>query len=182
MEAIKKLNTARQEIKKSKLKKLGFNSYSEYHYFTPEQISELTNNPDFGLFNKFDLVRTEYGLMAKLSVIDLESGKSVDFQIATDIPVIKATNIAQQLGGAVTYSERYLLQVAYDIKDNNLDLDTTKQTKSNVAKPTKTKILPGSEKWIKAIEFLKGGGTIQKIKDSYVITEEHVQQLIIESE
>jgi len=182
MEAIKKLQQARQEIRNTKLEKKGFNSFSKYKYFTPEQISELTSNPKFGLFNKFDLVRTEHGLMARLSVIDIESGKSVDFQIATEIPEIKATNVAQQLGGCVTYSERYLLQIAYDIKDNSLDFDANQEPVKNEPQTKKSKILPGSEKWVKAVEYMKGGGTIQKIKESYEITEDHIQELIIQSQ
>jgi len=129
MEALKKLQQARWTIRNTKLKKVGYNTYSKYYYFTPEQISILVSNAceDLNLFNKFDLTRTDLGLMAKLEIIDLDSGKRTSFEIATEIPEIKATNVAQQLGGCVTYSERYLLQIAYDIKDNSLDLDSDKK-------------------------------------------------------
>ena len=134
MEVFKKIQEAKQNISLTKLEKKGFNDYSNYHYFLPEQISQLVKEVCFELklFNKFDLVRTDLGLMARLEIIDLDSGKRVSYEIATEIPEIKATNIAQQLGGCVTYSERYLLQIAYDIKDNNLDFDTPQKPK----KPT----------------------------------------------
>ena len=133
----KKINEARQLIKKSDLKKSGHNDYSKYDYFTPEQVSKLVNDAcqHVGLFNKFDLKRTELGLMAELRVIDISPSGISDndapfdetvFTIATEIPQITATNAAQQLGGAVTYSERYLLMIAYDIKDSNLDFDSQK--------------------------------------------------------
>lgn len=123
-----KINQARQLIKKSDLKKAGYNDFSKYDYYTPEQVNKLVNDAcqQVRLFNKFQLLRTDLGLMAQLEVIDLESEERELFQIATEIPEIKASNIAQQLGGAVTYSERYLLMIAYDIKDNNLDFDNHK--------------------------------------------------------
>jgi hypothetical protein len=182
MEAMKKLAAAREKIRSTPLKKEGTNTFSKYKYFTPEQIAELTSNPDFGLFNKFDLVRTELGLTARLSVIDIESGGSVDFQIATDIPEIKATNVAQQLGGCVTYScvtysERYLLQIAYDIKDNNLDFDTDQKKGTK-----KESMTPEHKRWNEAINHLKKGGSIENIKKQYEITEDNIHALMLASE
>lgn len=128
MKTLVKIQQVREKIKESKLQKKGYNSYSEYYYYTPEQISYLIFEAckEIKLFNKFDLIRTDLGLMALLYVYDLEDAeaKPIEFKIATEIPAIKATNAAQQLGGAVTYSERYLLMIAYDIKDNTLDFDS----------------------------------------------------------
>ena len=139
MEVFKKLQQAKQKISETKLEKGGWNDYSKYKYFTPEQISKLVSevSKELNLFNKFDLVRTDLGLMARLEIIDLDSGKRTSYEIATEIPEIKATNIAQQLGGCVTYSERYLLQIAYDIKDNNLDFDTPQKEKKQADKDEK---------------------------------------------
>lgn len=128
MEVFKKIQEAKQNISMTKLEKKGWNDFSKYYYFLPEQISQLVREVcfDLKLLNKFDLVRTDLGLMARLEIIDLDSGKRVSYEMATEIPDITATNAAQQLGGCVTYSERYLLQIAYDIKDNNLDFDSQK--------------------------------------------------------
>src|SRR6056297_3447124 len=129
MEILSKIQQARQKIKQSDLKKSGWNDYSKYAYYTPEQVEKLVHDAcyELNLFNKFDLIRSEEGLMAILTVYDLETQETIDFKIATEIPEIKATNAAQQLGGAVTYSERYLKMIAYEIKDNNLDFDTPKK-------------------------------------------------------
>jgi hypothetical protein len=54
--------------------------------------------------------------------------------MASDIPSIKATNISQQLGGAMTYTKRYMLMNAFDIVDNNLDFDNTKNTEKTQPK------------------------------------------------
>jgi hypothetical protein len=124
---LQKLQQARAKIKQLPTKKEGYNEYSKYKYFTPEQIATMVHDAcqEFGLFTKFDLLRTDLGLMAFLEVYDTdEPDKPLTFKMATDIPAIKATNIAQQLGGCVTYSERYLNQIAFDIKDNNLDFDS----------------------------------------------------------
>ena len=132
MEILKKINQARQKIRSSDLKKLGYNKFSNYDYYTPEQVDKLVNDAckDLNLFNKYQLLRTEFGLIAQIEVIDLDSNEKELFIFATDIPQIKATNVAQQLGGAVTYSNRYLLMSIYGIVDNNLDFDANDQDKT----------------------------------------------------
>ena len=160
MKILLKINEARQLIKKSDLKKSGRNTFSNYDYYTPEQVNKLVNDAcqQVQLFNKFDLLRTELGLVAELTIFDLESEENVKFNIATEIPEIKATNVAQQLGGAVTYSERYLLMIAYDIKDNNLDFDSQKpkeeKTKAQTEKEDNRDWL-SEKQFNKALELMK---------------------------
>jgi len=127
-----KINEARIKIKSSKLKKEGRNEFSKYDYYTPEQVNKLVYEAckDLSLLNIFQLKRTELGLMAEMTVTDLETGDSEVFTSATEIPSIKATNVSQQIGGCMTYSERYMLMFLYDIKDNNLDFDTPKKNPS----------------------------------------------------
>lgn len=183
-ETIKKLNAARQSIKKTKIEKKGWNEFSKYKYFTPEQISQLVNDAcaDVGLFHKFDLLRTELGLVATLEIFNMESdSEGLQFKIATEIPTIKATNVAQQLGGCVTYSERYLLQIAFDIKDNNLDFDS--KNNKQTSKPTSEKpvLNPQSDNWGDAIEYLRNGNSVTVIKEKYKITEKDLEDLIFAS-
>ena len=68
--------------------------------------------------------------------IDNPSDHIIITQI-TAIPEIKATNVAQKIGGTVTYNERYLTMMAFKISDNSLDFDTTENTKKT-AKPKAT--------------------------------------------
>lgn len=189
METLKKLQQARQKIKEDPVKKQGRNTYSNYDYFTPEQISSMVAkvNQELNLFHKFDLVREQHGLMARLEIFDLDSEDSVQFQIATEIPEIVATNVAQQLGGCVTYSERYLLQVVYDIKDNNLDFDATKPSeKPENNQPEKPWLNPkeggqDNPKWMDAVKYLNEGGTIDEIKAKYRIGKANEDKLLNES-
>jgi hypothetical protein len=46
------------------------------------------------LLTKFDLKRNEFGVYGTLTVYDIESWESLEFESATAIPEIKATNVA----------------------------------------------------------------------------------------
>ena len=131
MKIIPKIAKAKAEIKESKLKKEGRNEFSKYDYFTPSQIEFLVNQVcnDNKLLTTFDLIRNELGVYGKLTIYDQESDEKMEFIMASAIPEIKATNIAQQLGGCVTYTERYLKMSAFGITDNKLDFDTTENTR-----------------------------------------------------
>ena len=121
-----KLQKCRVLIKSTKLKKEGRNTFSNYDYFTPSQVDKLVYDAclETKLFHKFDLIRNEYGIYGQLTIIDIETSEDAVFTMASDIPSIKATNISQQLGGAMTYTNRYLLQSVFGIVDNNLDFDS----------------------------------------------------------
>lgn len=126
MKLIQKIAKAKNEIKESKLKKEGKNSFSNYSYFTAPQIELLVNQvcQSQGLLTKFDLIRNELGVFGRLTIFDIDSEESLSYDMATAIPEIKATNIAQQLGGCVTYTERYMKMSAFGITDANLDFDS----------------------------------------------------------
>ena len=148
-ELLNKLAAAKAEIKATKLKKEGKNTYSNYEYFTPSQIEFLVatachNNK---LLTSFDLIRNDLGVYGRLTIYDLESGEKLTTEMASAIPEIKATNIAQQLGGCVTYTERYLKMSLFGITDNQLDFDTTENTKKQ-AEPKTAKTAPEQSKVI----------------------------------
>ena len=137
-ELLNKLAAAKAEIKATKLKKEGRNTFSNYDYFTPSQIEFLVatachNNK---LLTSFDLIRNDLGVYGRLTIYDLESGEKLATEMASAIPEIKATNIAQQLGGCVTYTERYLKMSLFGITDNQLDFDTTENTKKQAEPKT----------------------------------------------
>lgn len=133
MTIYEKLANAKQQIAQSDMKKAGHNSFSGYDYFTPEQVSMLVQKAcdSCGLVTLFSLKRNEYGEYGLLKVVDAETWESVEVEWATAIPEIKATNVAQQIGGCMTYTERYLKMSLFGIIDNNLDFDTTENTKKN---------------------------------------------------
>ena len=98
LNVLSKIDKARRKIKSMELKKQGYNSWSKYYYFTPEQVDQIVSEAtkELQLFNLYDLVRTELGLMAQLQIVDLESGEIESFKLATEIPELTASNAAQQ--------------------------------------------------------------------------------------
>lgn len=180
---LKKLALAKQAIKATKMKKAGYNKYSEYAYFTPDQVEQLVFDAcqEQSLLIKFDLKRSDIGETGYLTVFDLENPNEVIvFEMATAIPAIKATNVAQQLGGCVTYTERYLKQSAFGIVDNSLDFDTTENTKKQAEpKSQKPYLKQGDANWKKAVDYIVDNGkegwayTMSKFN----ITEEDMEAL-----
>lgn len=143
---ITKLAVAKQQVATEKNAKAGKNSFSNYNYFTPEQVNTIVQKvcDACWLLTKFDLKRNEYWVFGTLTVYDIESWESLEFESATAIPEIKATNVAQQMWGCMTYTERYLKMTAFWIMDNSLDFDSDEQYKARGEKATK-KSEPKSE-------------------------------------
>jgi len=121
-----KLLEARKVIKNTKIKKEGNNSYSNYDYFTPDQVSNLVNDAcqKVGIIPMFSLERDEIGYFGRLITLDVDTGHFWESIMRTEIPEIKATNATQKMGGAYTYTKRYMLMNEFDIADNNLDFDS----------------------------------------------------------
>ena len=128
-ELLLSLNGARLYCREKAPKKTGINTFSKYDYFTPEQIFGLTSEAEEknGLISTFDLIPHDQQVLGLLTIYHIESGGKLEFKMLTSIPEIKATNSTQQLGGAVTYTHRYLLTTAYKIAENHLDFDADQQ-------------------------------------------------------
>jgi len=184
MKIYQKIAKAKEEIKASKIKKGGRNDFSKYDYFTPEQVETMVfdackNN---GLITKFDLKRNEFGETAYLTITDIDTAEKEVYEMSTAIPSITATNIAQQLGGCVTYSERYLKMSAFGIVENALDFDDKNNSKPSKVKDDKPWLNPKTEQWEKAVKYLKdGNGTIKEIEKKYKIGKENKELLIDEA-
>ena len=171
-----KIAAAKKEIANTKMEKKGKNSFSGYEYFTPEQVAKLVYDAceNQKLLTMFSLKRDANGVFGELTVLDLETNEKEIFIAATAIPEIKATNAAQQLGGAMTYTERYLKMTVFWIFDNNLDLDTTENTKKNVEKkPAFTQkqldwLTAKAKKW----EYKTAADAIADAKKYYSLTSE----------
>lgn len=172
LEVLKALNKARVQISNTKMEKKGYNKYSNYHYFKPDQVSKLvfTACVANGLLTKYDLVKDQLGgYRGELTVIHLETGEHLEFTMATDLPDLKATNASQKLGGMATFNERYLKMSAFDIVDNNLDFDsqdnTTKSTKNTTTAPKpKAKVEPTKEQFEAMKSALEKGVSVDSVK------------------
>ena len=203
---LEKLSEAKKEIKETKIKKEGRNAFSNYDYFTPSQIEYLVQSvcQNHKLLTKFDLRRNELGVTGELTIFDLESAEKLIFEMASAIPEIKATNIAQQLGGCVTYTERYLKTSAFGITDNNLDFDNNTQPPAKVTQPAqpiqpmnptpeiakkpelimykdaaKTELTENFNKVVEALKSKKA--TVTQVKTKYTLTNE-MESLLLDIE
>ena len=136
---LKKLSEAKKNIASQKITKEWKNTYSNYSYFTPEQVASIVQKAcdEFKLFTKFDLIRDEQWIEWQLTIYDIESDENITFIWATAIPEIKATNVAQQIWWCMTYTERYLKMTAFWIADNSLDFDTTENTEKTAKAQSK---------------------------------------------
>jgi hypothetical protein len=128
---INSLAKAKSKIATIKVSKDWENDYSHYQYFTPEQVNMLVQKvcDEFKLLTKFDLIRNEFWMYWTLTIYDLESWESLVFEWASELPDIKATVSSQRYGWLMTYLERYLKMTAFWICSNELDLDTTENTR-----------------------------------------------------
>ena len=187
MKLIDKIAKCKAEIKESKLKKEGYNKFSNYNYFTPSQVEMLVNQVcnNNKLLTKFDLIRDNLGIFGKLTIYDCESLEKLEYIMASAIPDIKATNISQQLGGAVTYTERYLKMSVFGIVDNNLDFDSKNESKNENKPAGKTDERPWlSDKNCEIIcqRIIKGEKELfEKTKAFYKISKSNLERLEIAS-
>lgn len=134
-----KLNKARELVRTTKHKKEGVNSYSKYSYFTPEQVELIVAEvcDETKMLPLCSMKRNEFGLYQELTLVNLEDIKeTLVFELATVRGELKATNETQQMGGADTYSERYIKMKVFQIKDNNLDPDSKDNSSTATAKKT----------------------------------------------
>lgn len=184
---LQKIANAKELIKAEKLKKDGENEYSNYSYFTPGYVESLVHKccQDLKLSTKFDLKRNELGITGYLTVYDLETEENLVYEMASDIPQLKATNIVQQLGGSMTYTERYLKMSAFGIVDNSLDPDANdnrptnnvsksqsngKEAKQVTTPASKPFLNPKTPEFTKALEDFKlGTTTLEQLEQVYII-------------
>ena len=188
---LKALSNARHYCYRNNIEKKGKNNYSNYEYFTPEQIYQITSEAEKenGLLSVFDLISEDNIEMGFLTIYHIDSGEKIVFKMRTAIPEIKATNLTQQLGGAVTYTHRYLLTTAYKIAENHLDFDSDEQSKKKKKEPEKNSEKKPEKSWLniytskqqteltkvfeKAHKFLhEQNGNIDDIKKKYKLSKE----------
>jgi hypothetical protein len=164
-----KLLEARKEILATKVVKKGRNKFSGYDYFKPSQITALVTKAcvNNGLLTVFKITKSEDNYIGILELLDTESDDKLSFQIPTAMPEIKATNIAQKLGGMATYTQRYLEMIAFGITDDNLDLDNNKEVDNRPVLTLKHENFEKIKIGLKDKKF-----TLELIKKKYIVSDE----------
>ncbi len=186
-----RLLDAKKQIGSTTIKKKGRNAFSKYDYFTPSQITNLvlTACIDNGLIGTASIDTetlengvTKYRGIYTLVNVDNPEQYPLNFHLPTELPELKATNSAQKLGGMMTYVNRYLQMLAFDISEDALDLDDKDNDNDN-DKPSQKKSKKTTEKAMpkltdnqvrefqKTVENNNAKISIDKFKSSYNLTE-----------
>ena len=179
MSVYTKLNLAREIFHATKLKKSGWNSYSEYHYF---ELGDFII-PAIGVFKQCGLCAyISFGAdLATMTIVDTETPGGNPEKIVITSPMstakLKASHEVQNLGAVQTYLRRYLWIAALEIVEHDA-LDATVGKDKPVHTPTGNPVLSDKRRSIitdvaEAIKDRMGADDIVGAYEEYSgITEE----------
>jgi len=156
-----------------KAKKSSYNSFGKYYFRKAEDILEAVK-PFLireGVSVRLDeeLVHdTPPTLKSTATVSDGENSIKATAIVGVDLNQ-KGMQTAQQFGAASSYGKKYALGNLFLI-DDTADADSTNSggKASQLVNKAKTGMTKGQ--WEKAIEFVKGGGSITAIESKYTVT------------
>ena len=166
---------------KLKAKKSSYNSFGKYYFRKAEDILEgvkpfllqhniyVTVSEELIAAEPMPMIQTTATISDGKNAIHATAVVGVDLQQ-------KGMQTAQQFGAASTYAKKYALGNLFLIDDTE-DADATNQhgKAQQVQAKAKTKIT--KEQMTKAIEFVKGGGSVDAIKKKYELTSAQLKQL-----
>ena len=166
---------------KLKAKKSSYNSFGKYYFRKAEDILEGVK-PFLLQHNVYvtvseDLIATDPVPMIKTTatISDGENAIHATAVVGVDLNQ-KGMQTSQQFGAASTYGKKYALGNLFLIDDTEDADATNKHGKAQqVAQKAKTTIT--NEQMKKAIEFVKGGGSVEAIKKKYELTQAQIKQL-----
>lgn len=162
-----------------KIAKDAKNPFFKSNYASLSHILEEISEP----LQQAGLVITQWPNGTKLTTILIHAESGEFLQSDYEMPVAKQ-NDPQALGSAISYARRYAVSsiLSLNIDDDDANRASGKAP-DNSKKKTSTPTLP-DKPWLnkgdqldKAIEYLKGGGTIEVIKKKYAISKEVMDSL-----
>ncbi len=133
-ELLKKIQKARCAL--TNLGPTGKNKHNNYVYLELGDFLKDINKQgeDLGFTTQFSIERTEGHDEAIIRVHDHDSDNFIDFRSPFIIATIRAANDLQNLGAAITYMRRYLLMMAFEIRETDA-IDSLDQKKDFVKEP-----------------------------------------------
>ena len=172
---MKKLNQKLAVIQTElKAKKSSYNSFGKYYFRKAEDILEAVKP---FLMREGVSVRIEEDIITDSPVPTLQSTailsdgeNSIKATAVVGVDLQqKGMQTAQQFGAASSYGKKYALGNLFLI-DDTADADSTSGggTASKIVNKAKTKMT--DDQYKKAVEFVKGGGSIKAIESKYTIT------------
>jgi len=135
MNILEKINVVRNELV---VGKDATNAHKKYDYFSPDSVNKALQPllSQHKLFDRFELLwNPEKGLYEAIyTLYDTENAtpesiQNIVFRFDIKTADIAGANGAQESGGTLTYAKRYSQMNAFNIADNNIDLDNDKFNK-----------------------------------------------------
>lgn len=148
-----------------KIKKDAKNPFFKSNYASLSHILEEVSGPLQGS----GLIITQWPNGTALTTILIHAESGEFMQSDYEMPVAKA-NDPQALGSAISYARRYAVSsiLSLNIDDDDANSASGKGAKESPKEPEKPWLNKG-EQLNKAMEFLRNGGSIDKIKEKYAI-------------
>ena len=165
---------------KLKAKKSSYNSFGKYYFRKSEDILEAIK--PFLIEHGVTVILNEELIMTD-PVPTIKSTATISDGInaihATAIVGVdlnqKGMQVPQKFGAASSYGKKYALGNLFLIDDTEDADATNNHSKTAAPLATKKKITDAQMK--KAIEFVKGGGSVEAIKKKYELTQAQIKQL-----
>ena len=167
----KKLAVIQTELK---AKKSSYNSFGKYYFRKAEDILEAVKP---FLLRESVSVRIHEDIISDTPVptiqstailSDAENSIKATAIVGVDLNQ-KGMQTAQQFGAASSYGKKYALGNLFLI-DDTADADSTNSGGTAAKIVNKAKVNMTDDQYKKAIEFVKGGGSITAIESKYTIT------------
>ena len=172
---MKKLNQKLVVIQTElKAKKSSYNAFGKYYFRKAEDILEAVK--PFLLREEVSVrvdeeVLPGYNVPIVKSTAILSDGENsikATAVVGVDLQQ-KGMQTAQQFGAASSYGKKYALGNLFLI-DDTADADSTSGGGVAAKIVNKAKPKMSDEQWNKALEFVKGGGSVTAIESKYTIT------------
>jgi len=188
MKITEKLSVIQAEFKANKSR---YNAFGKYNFRSAEDILEALKpfNSKYKVYFTVseEMITTEpLPIMKSTAAIhDADGGMSVECSAIVGVDLNqKGMQVPQQFGSASSYAKKYALGNLLLIDDTQ-DSDATnthgRGEKMKVTMGTKPKITLNSKtdpSYIKAVEYVKSGGTVDNIKKKYALSKEVEAELM----
>ena len=167
---------------KLKAKKSSYNSFGKYYFRKAEDILEgvkpflLEHN--IYVTTTEELIATEPVPVMKVTATISDGKDSVTAAAVVGVDLNqKGMQTSQQFGAASTYGKKYALGNLFLIDDTEDADATNKHGKAQEVIDGQVKAKITKEQMEKALEFVKGGGSVDAIKKKYELTPAQIKQL-----
>jgi hypothetical protein len=103
-------------------------------------------------------------------VTTIYHAESGEYMQSEQVLRMKDANNPQQQGSAITYARRYALAAIFNLNQEDDDANSASGHKVTTAKEVLT---PKHPLWGKAVDHIKGGGSVKDIEAKFIISDDH---------